>query len=121
MPRNYFRLRLSPEVVIGEGALVKRNGEHMHGDPVELIARHHSESEKSPYERLLGDAIRGDTSLFTLDDCVEAAWRVVDPVLTAASPVLEYEPGTWGPRASTEVVNDGDTWHDPVIERSLPC
>ena len=121
MPRNYFRLRLSPEVVIGEGALVKRNGEHMHGDPVELIARHHSESEKSPYERLLGDAIRGDTSLFTLDDCVEAAWRVVDPVLTAATPVLEYEPGTWGPRASTEVVNDGDTWHDPVIERSLPC
>ena len=121
MPRNYFRLRLSPEVVISEGALVKRNGEHMHGDPVELIARHHSESEKSPYERLLGDAIRGDTSLFTLDDCVEAAWRVVDPVLTAGTPVLEYEPGTWGPRASTEVVNDGDTWHDPVTERSLPC
>jgi glucose-6-phosphate 1-dehydrogenase len=121
MPRNYFRLRLSPEVVISEGALVKRNGEHMHGDPVELIARHHSESEKSPYERLLGDAIRGDTSLFTLDDCVEAAWRVVDPVLTAGTPVLEYEPGTWGPRASAQVVNDGDTWHDPVTEISLPC
>ncbi len=121
MPRNYFRLRLSPEVVISEGALVKRNGEQMHGEPVELIARHHSESEKSPYERLLGDAIRGDTSLFTQDDCVEAAWRVVDPVLTAAPPVLEYQPGTWGPRASTDVVNGGDTWHDPAIERSLPC
>jgi glucose-6-phosphate 1-dehydrogenase len=121
MPRNYFRLRLSPEVVISEGALVKRNGEQMHGEPVELIARHHSESEKSPYERLLGDAIRGDPSLFTQDACVEAAWRVVDPVLTAALPVLEYEPGTWGPRASIDVVNDGDTWHDPVIERSLPC
>src|ERR1700721_2611539 len=121
MPRNYFRLRLSPEVVISEGALVKRNGEHMHGDPVELVARHHSESEKSPYERLLGDAVRGDTSLFTKDDSVEAAWRVVDPVLTAGTPMLEYEPGSWGPRASTEVVNDGDTWHDPVTERSLPC
>lgn len=121
MPRNYFRLRLSPEVVISEGALVKRNGEQMHGEPVELIARHHSESEKSPYERLLGDAVRGDTSLFTQDDCVEAAWRVVDPALTAALPVQEYEPGTWGPRASIDVVNDGDTWHDPVIERSLPC
>src|ERR1700735_2253406 len=100
MPRNYFRLRLSPEVVISEGALVKRNGEQMHGDPVELIARHHSESEKSPYERLLGDAIRGDTSLFTQDDSVEAAWRVVDPVLTAGPQVLEYDPGTWGPSAS---------------------
>ena len=121
MPRNYFRLRLSPEVVISEGALVKRNGEQMHGDPVELIARHHSESEKSPYERLLGDAVRGDTSLFTKDDSVEAAWRVVDPVLTAGTPVLEYEPGTWGPRASAEVVNDGDTWHDPVTEKSSPC
>ena len=121
MPRNYFRLRLSPEVVISEGALVKRNGEQMHGEPVELIARHHSESEKSPYERLLGDAIRGDPSLFTQDACVEAAWRVVDPVLTAALPVREYEPGTWGPGASLDVVNDGDTWHDPVTERSLPC
>jgi glucose-6-phosphate 1-dehydrogenase len=121
MPRNYFRLRLSPEVVISEGALVKRNGEQMHGDPVELIARHNSQSEKSPYERLLGDAIRGDTSLFTRDNSVEAAWRVVDPVLTAGTPVLEYEPGTWGPRASAEVVNDGDTWHDPVTERSSPC
>jgi glucose-6-phosphate 1-dehydrogenase len=121
MPRNYFRLRLSPEVVISEGALVKRNGEQMHGEPVELVARHHSESEKSPYERLLGDAIRGDTSLFTQDDCVEAAWRVVDPALTAPLPVLEYEPGTWGPSASAAVVNDGDTWHDPVTERSLPC
>ena len=53
MPCNYFRLRLSPEVVIGAGALVKRNGEEMRGEPVELIARHHSQSEKSPYERLL--------------------------------------------------------------------
>jgi glucose-6-phosphate 1-dehydrogenase len=121
MPRNYFRLRLSPEVVISEGALVKRNGEQMHGYPVELIARHHSETEKSPYERLLGDAIRGDTSLFTLDECVEAAWRVVDPVLIAGAPVLEYEPGTWGPAAAAQVVNDGDTWHDPVTERSSPC
>jgi glucose-6-phosphate 1-dehydrogenase len=121
MPRNYFRLRLSPEVVISEGALVKRNGEQMHGEPVELIARHHSESEKSPYERLLGDAIRGDISLFTQDDCVEAAWRVVDSALTASRPVLEYEPGTWGPSAAGDVVNAGDTWHDPVTERSSPC
>ena len=108
-------------MVISEGALVKRNGEHMRGEPVELIARHHSESEKSPYERLLGDAIRGDTSLFTQDDCVEAAWRVVDPVLQAGLPVVEYEPGTWGPSASNAIVNGGDAWHDPVAEKSSPC
>jgi glucose-6-phosphate 1-dehydrogenase len=120
-PRNYFRLRLSPEVVISEGALVKRRGDHMHGEPVELVARHHSAVEKSPYERLLGDAIRGDTSLFTQDDSVEAAWRVVDPALSEAQPPLEYEPGTWGPAASNEVITQGDVWHDPVAEVSSPC
>jgi glucose-6-phosphate 1-dehydrogenase len=121
LPANYFRLRLSPEVVISEGASVKRNGEQMHGDPVELVARHHTEGEKSPYERLLGDAVRGDTSLFTQDDSVEAAWRVVDPALTAALPVQEYEQGTWGPAASNDVVDGSDTWHDPVAETSSPC
>jgi glucose-6-phosphate 1-dehydrogenase len=121
LPRNYFRLRLSPEVVISEGALVKRNGEQMRGEPVELVARHRSQSEKSPYERLLGDAIRGDTSLFTQDDCVEAAWRVVDPLLASDQAVLEYQPGTWGPAAANDIVNGDDTWHDPVIEKTSPC
>jgi glucose-6-phosphate 1-dehydrogenase len=121
MPANYFRLRLSPEVVISAGALVKRNGEEMHGEPVELVARHHSQSEKAPYERLLGDAIRGDTSLFTQDACVEAAWRVVDPVLKAGRPVLEYDPGTWGPDAAADIVNGDDTWHNPQVETTSPC
>jgi glucose-6-phosphate 1-dehydrogenase len=121
MPCNYFRLRLSPEVVIGAGALVKRNGEDMRGEPVELIARHHSQSEKSPYERLLGDAVRGDTSLFTQDDCVEAAWRVVDPVLRDPLPVVHYEPGSWGPAAAADVIESDETWHDPVTETSPPC
>jgi len=121
MPSNYFRLRLSPEVVIGEGALVKLNGEDMRGEPVELIARHNTQAEMSPYERLLGDAVRGDTSLFTQDDSVEAAWRVVDPVLKGGLPVIEYEPGTWGPAAATAIVDGGEVWHDPQIEKSAPC
>jgi glucose-6-phosphate 1-dehydrogenase len=121
MPSNYFRLRLSPEVVIGEGALVKLLGEDMRGEPVELIARHNTQAEKSPYERLLGDAVRGDTSLFTQDDSVEAAWRVVDPALKSGLPVIEYEPGTWGPAAATAIVDGGETWHDPKIEKSAPC
>jgi len=121
MPANYFRLRLSPEVVISEGALVKRNGERMRGEPVELVARHRSEIEKSPYERLLGDAIRGDTSLFTQDACVEAAWQVVEPALKIGQPVLEYEPGSWGPAASARIVNGGDAWQNPAPEKSQPC
>jgi glucose-6-phosphate 1-dehydrogenase len=121
MPANFFRLRLSPEVIIGEGALAKLNGEDMRGEPVELIARHNTQEEKSPYERLLGDAVRGDTSLFTQDDSVEAAWRVVDPVLTGALPVSEYEPGTWGPAGARRIVDGIDTWHDPQVEKSPPC
>jgi glucose-6-phosphate 1-dehydrogenase len=120
-PSNYFRLRLSPEVVISEGALVKRGGEQMHGDAVELVARHHTDGEMSPYERLLGDAIRGDTSLFTQDACVEAAWQVVDPVLRAGLPVIQYEPGSWGPKQAQSVVDGEDTWHDPTEEKSDPC
>jgi glucose-6-phosphate 1-dehydrogenase len=121
MPANYFRLRLSPEVVVGEGALVKLNGEDMRGEAVELIARHNTDAEKSPYERLLGDAVRGDTSLFTQDDCVEAAWRVVDPILSGGLPVVAYEPGTWGPKGAADIVADGETWHDPQVEKSSPC
>ena len=120
MPNNYFRLRLSPEVVIGEGALVKQIGEEMRGEPVELIARHHSNTEKSPYERLLGDAIRGDTTLFTQDESVEAAWRVVDPVLHDPLPVVEYEPGSWGPPLTANLM-DGDAWHNPQVEQTSPC
>ena len=121
MPRNYFRLRLSPEVVIGAGALVKRSGEHMRGEPVELIARHSAQNDMSPYERLLGDAIRGDTSLFTQDACVEAAWRVVDPVLRDPRPVIQYDPGTWGPEEADRVIEGDETWHNPTAETSAPC
>src|SRR5271170_7996635 len=121
MPCNYFRFRLSPEVVIGAGALVKRSGEEMRGEPVELIARHHTQSDKSPYERLLGDAVRGDGSLFTHGDAVEAAWRVVDPVLQNPLPVEQYDPGTWGPPDAKSVIEDGDVWHDPKTEESSPC
>ncbi|MGZ9076178.1 MAG: glucose-6-phosphate dehydrogenase, partial [Burkholderiaceae bacterium] len=78
---NYFRFRLGPEVVISAGARVKRPGDEMMGEPVELVARRSRASEDLPYERLLGDAIRGDASLFTRDDIVEAAWCVVDPIL----------------------------------------
>jgi len=118
---NYFRLRLSPEVVIATGVRVKRAGDEMHGERVELTARHQHAAEKSPYERLLGDAIRGDAGLFTTDESVEAAWRVVDPVLRDHPPVQGYDPGTWGPASAASVIEGDEGWHDPEPETSAPC
>ncbi len=113
---NYFRFRLSPEMVISTGARVKRRGDDMCGESVELVARRQRGGEEMPYERLLGDALRGDATLFTSDQSVEAAWAVVDPVLDDDRPVLAYEPGSWGPEQARGVVVDNESWHDPVPE-----
>jgi glucose-6-phosphate 1-dehydrogenase len=118
---NYFRFRLSPEVVICAGARVKRVGEEMVGEAVELVARHSLAHERSAYERLLRDAIRGDATLFTRDDVVEAAWRVIDPILKTPTPVEPYEPGSWGPANARAVVTGDEGWHDPKPEATSPC
>ena len=118
---NYFRFRLGPEVLISAGVQVKRAGERMSGEPVELIARHQSANDASPYARLLSAAIRGDASLFTGDDAVEAAWRVVDPVLGSTTPLSQYEPGTWGPASASTVIASTEGWHDPTPETRAPC
>lgn len=92
----------------------------MVGEPVELVARRSPASEDLPYERLLSDAIKGDASLFTRDDSVEAAWRVVEPILGNATPVHKYAPGTWGPSAAAKIVTS-EGWHNPKPERAPPC
>ncbi|MEP6607972.1 MAG: glucose-6-phosphate dehydrogenase [Burkholderiaceae bacterium] len=120
-PSNYFRFRLGPEVVISVGARVKAAGDQMLGEPVELIARRSPASADFPYERLLSGAIKGDTSLFTRDDSVEAAWRVVEPILGNVTPVHTYAPGTWGPAAAAKLVVAGEGWYNPKPERAPPC
>jgi glucose-6-phosphate 1-dehydrogenase len=109
---NYFRFRLSPDVTISIGARVKQPGDRMSGEPVELVARHQPPSDHLPYERLLRGALRGDPSLFTSDESVEAAWRVVEPAL-GAGPVREYEAGTWGPPEANDLLAGDEGWHDP--------
>jgi len=111
---NYFRFRLSPEVQISAGARVKSSGEAMTGENVELMTHRRPGDSMSPYERLLGDAIRGDASLFARYDSVEEAWRIVDPILGIQTPVAEYEPGTWGPADANRIIADGAHWHNPA-------
>ena len=96
-PPNHVRFRLSPDVVIELGARAKRPGESMVGDAVDLDACRSVTSHLPAYQRLLGDAMRGDQLLFARADAVEEAWRVVESVLVDRPPALFYASGTWGP------------------------
>jgi len=88
-------------------------GEAMVGEAVELLVRQSPADEMTPYERLLGDAIRGDATLFVREDGVEAAWAVVDPILGNAVPVHDYEPNTWGPAEADQIIARDGGWHNP--------
>ena len=112
---NRLRLRLSPEVVIAIGMRVKLPGEQMEGEDAELIATHHRPDEMSPYERLLGDALRGDQSLFAREDTIEAQWKIVEQVLGNATPVHEYEPNTWGPGEADSMIEGPGGWENPAV------
>ena len=90
--------------------------EKMIGEPVELLASRYPDAEEmNAYERVLGDAIAGDPILFAREDYVEEAWRIVDPVLKAGTPVYDYEPNSWGPREVDQSVSPPGGWHNPVV------
>ena len=111
---NYVRFRLGPDVAIAMGVRSKIPGEGMAGQNVELLAVSNVVGQIGPYERLLGDAMKGDATLFAREDMVEAEWRVVDTILNHGLPVHEYEPGTWGPDEAKKVIPGGE-WHAPVL------
>ena len=111
---NYVRFRLSPQVSIAIGARAKRPGEGMAGKPTELsVVEAPRGDEMDAYERLLGDAMAGDATLFARQDTVEAAWRIVDPVIHKSSELWEYEPGSWGPPQADKLVADVGGWNTP--------
>ena len=110
---NRLRLRLSPEVVIALGMRVKLPGERLEGEDVELIAMHQHGDEMAAYERLLGDALRGDQSLFAREDAIESQWKILDAVLDDATPIHEYEQNTWGPTEAQAMIEADGGWIDP--------
>lgn len=110
---SHLRLRLSKDVLIALGMRVKVPGERMAGEDVELVVKRDQGDEMSPYERLLGDALRGDLGLFGRQDAIEAQWAIVDPVLGDATPVHEYARGSWGPNEALRLLEGGDVWLDP--------
>jgi len=111
---NYVRFRLGPDVTIALGARVKRAGEQMASEPTELrVMNAPNSDELGAYERLLGDAMAGDATLFARQDAVEAAWAIVQPILGTSTPLHEYEPGTWGPPEAEQLATDVGGWHCP--------
>ena len=112
---NHVRFRLGPDVAIALGASAKRPGEGMVGQATELsLSRMHTSDEMDAYERLLGDAMDGDATLFARQDAVEAAWGIVDPLLRLDNEPLLYPGGTWGPAAADELTRAAGGWANPV-------
>ena len=114
--RNYFRFRVSPDVTAAFGVTVMDRQEKMIGEQVELLAsRSPGAEETDAYERVLGDAMTGDATLFAREDYVEEAWRVVDPVLKVNTPLYEYEAGTWGPSEVNQKISPAGGWENPIV------
>ena len=116
---NYFRFRLSPNVMIALGTRAKAPGEAMAGEEIELNVLHQRGDEMDAYERLIGDAMRGDPTLFSRQDSAEAQWRIVDPIIGSDTPLYGYDPGTWGPQQADDIAKKFGGWRDPIAAREL--
>ena len=114
---NFFRFQISPQIVFAIGMMSIQPGAEKTGALVEMEAsRHPAPDEMDAYERLLGDAMRGNPTLFAREDSVEEAWRIVDPILKSDQEVFEYDPGTWGPPQTDKIVCPPGGWHNPEVE-----
>ncbi|MEI6391911.1 MAG: glucose-6-phosphate dehydrogenase [Verrucomicrobiota bacterium] len=113
--QNHFRIRISPDITVAFGLNVMAPLDEKAAVPVEVLGSHFAHAEEmDAYERVLGDAMTGDATLFARQDYVEEAWRIVDPALKASTPVFEYEPGMWGPKEVEQVTPAGG-WHNPNV------
>jgi glucose-6-phosphate 1-dehydrogenase len=110
---SHMRMRIGPDVAVGLGVRVKTPGERMLGHDIELIMTERPGSDLPPYQRLLGDAMRGIQDLFTRQDLVNAQWCIVDPVLDNVTPLYSYESGSWGPDEAGELIGNDGPWRDP--------
>ncbi len=116
---NYVRFRISPEVTLAIGANVIAPGQETRSHIAEMVGTKLPRAdEMDAYERVLGDAMLGDATLFAREDYVEEAWRIVDPVLKDGTPIYEYEPGTWGPKEVDSRVSPPGGWQNPTVRAS---
>jgi glucose-6-phosphate 1-dehydrogenase len=110
-------LRISPDITFAMGANVIAPGQETRSQTAEMLGTQLPRAdEMDAYERVLGDAMQGDGTLFAREDYVEEAWRIVDPVLNDVTPIYEYEPATWGPKEVDESVSPPGGWQNPTVK-----
>jgi glucose-6-phosphate 1-dehydrogenase len=119
-PANYLRFRISPSSAVALAARVKRAGKEFVGDQRELYLVDEQPGQEAPYARLLGDAMAGNGALFTREDAVEAAWAVVDPVLTKHHRAKPYKRGSWGPKEADALIAAEGSWYNPGFSDAPP-
>jgi glucose-6-phosphate 1-dehydrogenase len=117
-PANYLRFRFAPSSDIALAVRVKRAGSEFVGIQKELYLLEEQPGEETPYERLLGDAMKGDGALFAREDAVEAAWAIVDPILTNHDRVRPYARHTWGPKEAGALIAPSGHWHNPSRKKA---
>jgi glucose-6-phosphate 1-dehydrogenase len=111
---NVLRFRIWPESQVGLTLNGKKPGAGWVPQQEELVFAQRPGSDMRPYDRLIGAALTGERWLFAQQNTVEAAWRVVDPVLGDVVPVQPYARGSWGPTEADRLLPEGGTWHDPA-------
>jgi glucose-6-phosphate 1-dehydrogenase len=112
---NHYRMRISPDIEFAFCTNIISPTDETISIPNEIVgSRHPTANEMDAYERVLGDAMAGDATLFAREDYVEEAWRIVDPALKAVTPVFEYEPKSWGPKEAEQIAPPGG-WHNPIL------
>jgi glucose-6-phosphate 1-dehydrogenase len=112
---SYVRIRISPDIAFAMGVRIKQPGDRMVGEDVELSLAEQADKMMPPYERLLGDALRGNDQLFSREDLVNAQWNVVDPVLGDVTPVYAYQQGSWGPEEAQGLIGSDAPWINPQV------
>ena len=111
---NALRFRVYPEAQVSLRLAGKKQGAGWALRQEDLVFAEQPASDMRTYDRLIGAALAGDRWLFARQDTIEAAWRVVDPVLGNVVPLHSYAKGSWGPKEADGVLPDGVPWHDPV-------
>jgi glucose-6-phosphate 1-dehydrogenase len=113
---NYLRFHLEPDVRPSRSARVpSAQGWRWSATTSSFTSATSGARRCRQYERLIGDALKGDATLFARQDAVEAAWRIVDPIVDRDMPVHRYAGGTWGPVEVDALIANREGWHNPRL------